>query len=221
MPIKFPQISLKNVHGILIDLDNTIYDFINAEEHALKACHLAYCKDFEKIKWQEFLSQYYMTRMAINLRLAPQAACRSRFLAFQHWLETHDVEHAHIYARNYEQLYWQVFLDNIKIAVDADKFITKVIKQSLPIAVVTNMQPQIQLAKLEKLGIAEKIDFLVTSEEAGAEKPSPFPFKLALEKMQLTPEHVIMVGDNPKHDILGAEALGIKSYLVKADKNNF
>ncbi|MCH9853732.1 MAG: HAD family hydrolase [Alphaproteobacteria bacterium] len=215
MKIIYPEIPLDNVLGILIDLDHTLYDFMTAEEHALKKCHEKHCQDFQPLEWQEFLSRFYMARMSNTLRLAPQAAARSRYLAFQLWLEETNIPNAHILAADYEDTYWDNFMQYVTLAPDAEKFLEAVQAQNIPITVVTNMQPRIQLAKLQKMGIAEQIDFMVTSEEAGAEKPSPHPFRLALEKMQLEAKDVIMVGDNSEHDIKGAEALGIKSYLVK------
>ncbi len=217
MKIIYPEIPLDNVRGVLIDLDHTLYDFTTAETYALKKCHEKHCKDFQQLEWQEFISRFYMARMSITLRLAPQTAARSRYLAFQLWLEENKIAGAHILAADYEDTYWDSFMQYVTLAPDAEKFLKAVRAQNIPITVVTNMQPRIQLAKLQKMGIAEQIDFMVTSEEAGAEKPSPYPFRLALEKMQLKAKDVIMVGDNPDHDIVGAEALGIKSYLVKAE----
>ena len=46
----------------------------------------------------------------------------------------------------------------------------------------TNMTADYQFAKLERLGLMERVDFLVTSEEAGAEKPDPRLFALCAEK---------------------------------------
>jgi putative hydrolase of the HAD superfamily len=56
---------------------------------------------------------------------------------------------------------------------------------------------------------------MLSSEEAGIEKPSPVIFGKALSKLNLKAEEVIMIGDNEEKDILGAEAMGIKSYLIK------
>ena len=40
-------------------------------------------------------------------------------------------------------------------------------------------------------------------------------FQKALEKLNLKANQVIMIGDSISKDIVGAEALGIKSFLVK------
>jgi len=79
---------------------------------------------------------------------------------------------------------------------------------------VTDLTAQIQLQKWQKLGLQRYIDFLVSSEEAGVEKPSPYIFELALDKLQLKAHEVIMIGDNANKDIAGANALQIKAYQV-------
>ena len=57
------------------------------------------------------------------------------------------------------------------------------------------MTAQIQFRKLVYFGLDEFFDYVVTSEEAGADKPDKMPFKVALEKLQLEPENIWMIGD--------------------------
>ena len=52
-------------------------------------------------------------------------------------------------------------------------------------------------------------DYVVTSEEAGADKPDKRPFEVALEKLQLKPENIWMIGDNPRSDMVGAGEMGM------------
>ncbi len=71
------------------------------------------------------------------------------------------------------------------------------------------MLADIQMEKLEYLGIADKVDCLVTSEEAGVDKPGWRFFWLAMHKCRCLPEETVMVGDNFTHDIQGALDVGI------------
>lgn len=55
------------------------------------------------------------------------------------------------------------------------------------------------------------------SEEFGKEKPAPIMFQKAMERMGLTDadkSRVIMVGNNLKRDIVGANRFGIRSVLM-------
>ena len=53
-------------------------------------------------------------------------------------------------------------------------------EQRIKTAVVSDLTTHIQLRKMDKLRISKYIDFLVTSEEAGSEKPHAVMFLLAL-----------------------------------------
>ena len=86
-------------------------------------------------------------------------------------------------------------------------------KREIKIAVLTDLTAHIQHRKLKKLGIAQYIDVLVTSEEAGTEKPDLKMFKLVKEKLNMESEELLMIGDSKKKDIEGAEAAGIKGIL--------
>ena len=55
-------------------------------------------------------------------------------------------------------------------------------------------------------GLDRYFNFIVTSEEAGFDKPHEAPFQIALEKMQPKGDVLWMIGDNPVNDIGGARA---------------
>ena len=61
----------------------------------------------------------------------------------------------------------------------------------------------------EKLDLVDRVDFLVSSEEAGMDKPGAPIFWLALQKCGCTADEAIMVGDNFRHDVQGALDRGI------------
>ena len=52
---------------------------------------------------------------------------------------------------------------------------------------------------------------MTTSEEAGVKKPNPIIFQTALKKAEANPQESLMIGDTFEADILGAEAVGMKT----------
>lgn len=74
---------------------------------------------------------------------------------------------------------------------------------------------------LQELDIARYFDFQLYSDEAGMSKPNPAFFRLMLEEVaarrQLTLAEIIHIGDNPRADIGGANAVGISSLLVNSN----
>ena len=71
---------------------------------------------------------------------------------------------------------------------------------------------------VKSLGLSEKVDFAITSKEAGFEKPNPGIFNHALRLSQSAPENTIHIGDQVFSDVNGAEFLGIRPVLL--DRNN-
>ena len=66
----------------------------------------------------------------------------------------------------------------------------------------------------ERLGMATYLDFCITSEEAGAEKPYPPMFLAALEQISASPEETVHVGDQYGSDVEGAWGVGMHAVLI-------
>ncbi|MEX2554058.1 MAG: HAD-IA family hydrolase [Actinomycetota bacterium] len=67
---------------------------------------------------------------------------------------------------------------------------------------------------LERLGILPLMSVVVVSGDEGIEKPDPKIFRLALDRLDVSPERVTYVGDNPRIDVEPALALGMGAVLV-------
>ena len=82
------------------------------------------------------------------------------------------------------------------------------------------MTAQIQYRKIKKLNLDKYINYIVTSEEAGKEKPHQYIFMLCLDKMHLNKNDVCMVGDSFNKDIKGALSLGMNAYWINSNKED-
>ena len=67
---------------------------------------------------------------------------------------------------------------------------------------------------LDKTGVLEHLDFLLTNEDIENNKPAPDGYLFLLDKFNVKPEDVIIVEDSPK-GIAAAEASGCKVIKVK------
>ena len=85
------------------------------------------------------------------------------------------------------------------------------------VGVVSNNHTAEQRDKMRATGLTEYVDFLVTSEDAGAEKPDPAIFRAALASAAAAPSDAIMVGDAWATDIVGARAAGIRAVWLNRD----
>jgi putative hydrolase of the HAD superfamily len=73
--------------------------------------------------------------------------------------------------------------------------------------------------QLEKLGLAARLDVIMTSGEAGVTKPNPGIFTAALKKAGVAADEAVYVGDQYEIDVLGAEATGMTGVLI--DRTGF
>jgi HAD superfamily hydrolase (TIGR01509 family) len=67
------------------------------------------------------------------------------------------------------------------------------------------------------LGMADLIDGIVTSVDAGHLKPHPAVFELAMRRAGVPAERCVVIGNKESNDIEPARALGMRSILVHPD----
>lgn len=83
------------------------------------------------------------------------------------------------------------------------------LSQGFRLAALTNGN-----ADVFKSEAASLFEFALRAEEVGAKKPEPAMFQAALEQSKLTPREVMHVGDHPRDDVRGAQALGIAAIWI-------
>ena len=88
--------------------------------------------------------------------------------------------------------------------------------------VVTNGLVKLQKPRITNSKIAKYISDIIISEEVNSSKPNPKIFNVLLNKINLKPNQVIMIGDSLEKDMKGAKNASIKSiwYNPKNNINN-
>ena len=212
--------------AVLFDLDDTLYDYDYPHKKALNAVYKLLSKKI-KISKKRFLRLFKIANDEIKHELAGTASSHNRVLYFQRVIEkTHNTVNPKIILEMYN-IYWKFFLENISLRKGVIDTLKKLQKDKIKIAVVTNLTTNIQLKKIQKTKISKYVDVLVTSEESGGEKPNSIMFLLTLNKLNMLPSEVLMVGDNLIADIEGANSVGIdsvvivKGKLIKKDKEDY
>ena len=90
----------------------------------------------------------------------------------------------------------------------------KTLKQrNLILGLLTNLAKDMDPI-CRKLGLEPYLDFVVTSQEAGADKPNSPIFLAALDKAGVNASDAVHVGDQYKLDVIGARGVGINPILI-------
>ncbi|MFP4424706.1 MAG: HAD-IA family hydrolase [Candidatus Woesearchaeota archaeon] len=205
------------IKAVLYDLDDTLYDYTYAHKIAMKAVFWELNKHM-KMSYNRFMKLFKLSRVEIHKELSGTASAHNRVLYFQRLMEkTNNSIEPSIVLKLYHT-YWDSLMENMRLKPGAIESLEYCREHGIKTAVVSDLTTSVQLRKLEKLGISKYIDVLVTSEEAGSEKPHSIMFLLTLNKLKVSAEEAVMVGDNKVADIEGANFVGLTTVLLKKGK---
>ena len=202
----------------IFDLDNTLYDFDSAHRVAQEAL-ISFAgraaglapEDFEALQREAFALQ--------RRRCGDCGSVHNRLIRCQLMLEL--VGKPIGAAPAMAELYWSTLLKHMRPLPGAVETVDRLRAMGLAVGVGTNMTADYQFAKLDRLGLLERLDFLVTSEEAGAEKPDKRLYDLCAEKAGCAPGECAFVGDSLKGDALGARNAGMRAvWLCRGPEND-
>lgn len=201
--------------GILIDLDDTLcnsdYTFRTFGE---KAAYKVLKKPLKLKNFEMFRELLEEAKKEIKIELAGTASSHNRILYFKRLAEKRNGGLEPEVLRRAYRDYWMETYKELKLFPRVEETLEELKSRGLKLAIVSDMNTEIQLEKLHHLKIAQYFDAIVTSEEVGIEKPHPSMFHTALYRLGLLAKNVIMIGDNPNKDIVGGEALEIETVQI-------
>jgi len=94
-------------------------------------------------------------------------------------------------------------------------------KKEYKLGLITDGNVEVQKKKVEALMIEDFFDCMIFSDEYGIEKqkPNPFPYQKAMEKLKVKSIKSVYVGDNPYKDFVTANKLGM--YTIRILKGSY
>lgn len=198
-----PQQFQRLPDAILFDTDNTLYHYDPAHKMAMKAVRDKVTRTFS-ITPEQFDTAFTQARSEVKGRLKNTASSHNRLLYLQRMLEIIGLGSQVLLALDFEQTYWRTFLSHAELFDGVKDVLDDLRLLDIPTAIVTDLTAQIQFRKIVYFGLDHYFDFIVTSEEAGFDKPHEAPFQIAIKKMNPKGNRIWMIGDNAVSDIGGA-----------------
>ncbi|MCI6465705.1 MAG: HAD-IA family hydrolase [Faecalicatena sp.] len=196
------------IQAVFFDIDDTLYHFTEANRLAASEVEIYVCKELkiESGAWKDAVKQ---AQLRIGARLGQSSpTTHNRQIRFQNALEIlHKPIHPH--GTKLYQLYWDTVLKNAVPEPGVERMLDLLKKKGIHLGIGSDMTSYIQNKKLEMLGLAPYFDSVVTSEEAGSDKPNSSIFQLCMEKAGCAPEECLFIGDNWEKDVAGACAVGM------------
>ena len=199
--------------GIIFDLDDTIYSYTNSHDKSIQTVF-----EYLQVKYNitNIHTIYETIKTSLKYELDTTASSHNKSIYFKQLLEHYHIDLSIL--QTIQNLYWTTFLENIETFEGAREFISWNKSIGIKIGILSDYETEYQIQKVDKLDVLSYIDVIVTSEEVGIEKPSRHMFQTVLNKMKMTPDEIIMIGDNYEKDIQGANNMNIRSYWFNNQK---
>lgn len=196
------------VKAVFFDIDNTLYNFDKAHNVAMEEL-LKYGKREFSLDPDSMEMLLSKAQGLVTKRLGTDnPAIHNRLIRFQCFMELLKYP-VFTKAMEMNQIYWDTLLSVVTPEEGLLPLLETLHKLHIPMGIGSDQNSYIQYRKLQKLGILEYFSFIVTSEEAGREKPAPVFFRLCIEKAHCNPDECIFIGDNIKKDVTGALQNGL------------
>jgi putative hydrolase of the HAD superfamily len=198
--------SKATIKGVVFDLDNTLLDFMQMKEFAVKAAVKGMIEAGllvdEDQSYREIIAIYeefgWENQQVFDVFIKKQVGyVEHKFLA------------AGIVA------YRRAREANLMAYPNVNKTLMALTKAGIKLGVVSDAPSREAWLRIYYLNLYHFFDVVITFDDSGERKPSEVPFKMSLEALQLEPEETIMVGDWPERDVVGAQQIGMKTAFAR------
>lgn len=194
------------IRAILFDLDNTLTDFVKMKDGAILAAIEA--------------------MIDMGLPLAPEEARRRIYAIY----DREGIEYQYVFDQFLRGVYGDVPPavlaagiigyrrardSNLVLYPHVQSTLVALLRRGVRLAVLSDAPSLQAWQRLHNLSLQHFFEFVITFDDTRERKPSPAPFRRALELLGLPAPEVLMVGDWPERDMRGAAALGLRTVYAR------
>ncbi len=194
---------------VLIDADETIFDFKRSEAYSFKQMLESFNVDYT----EERLTRYSAINLSLWKALERGEVTRERLqiLRFERFFEEIGVSDIDYNAVNDCYL---TNLANTSFMIDKAAEFVKELHRFCRIYIATNGLSKAQNGRLSKSAIKDDVDGIYISQEIGFAKPDKAYFDYIFNKLNIVDKsRVIIIGDSLTSDIQGGRNAGITTCL--------
>lgn len=207
------------VRAVLFDFDNTLYDDAYARQESDRVLRRR-VPQFRRVPLGELirLDEQFLAATHVELVMTGRMTVEaSRIVRMQRLSAAVGVPIGRAEAHRINRIRTRAYFEHERAVPGSLALLRALRARGIHIAVVTDHLRSEQEKKIAALGLAPLLDSLTTWEEAGASKPDPRIFRLALQRCGGKPGDVVMVGDSWERDVEGARGLGIRAVWFDHD----
>jgi len=218
-------ILLKNVYGTLLlmkkynqlffDLDKTLWDFTENSKDTFLDIFAIYKLHEKGIPSAEIFHKIYNKHNDHLWDQYRKGLVEKSFLSLQRFilaLSDFDINDRNL-AEDMSKEYIRMSPLKTKL-IPGTLEVLGYLSKKYSLHIITNGFNEVQYIKIEKSGLKKYFDKIITSEEAGCNKPNKNIFLYSLEKASAKANESLMIGDDIEVDILGAQDVGIDQVFL-------
>lgn len=194
------------IKAIIFDLDNTLVDFMLLKERAVEAA--------------------VHSMIDAGLKLTKEEANKR----INDIYKKEGIEYQQVFDQLFLELYGKVDHKIVSAGIVAYRTareaalkpypkvfptLIELIKLGMKLAVVSDAPSKEAWLRLSYINFHHLFDVVITYDDTNVKKPSPEPFNLALQKLNIKPEECLMIGDWAERDMVGAKAVGMKTVFAR------
>ena len=194
------------IRSIIFDLDNTLLDFVKMKQFSVKAAITAMIEaglNVDEEKAYQDIFDLYVEKGWENQQVFDDYLNQTVGKVSNKILAAGIVS----YRRAREA--------TLLVYPNVNKTLIELIKMGIQLSVVSDAPSREAWMRLYYLNLHHVFDPVLTFDDTGVRKPSPKPFEMALEIMKSTPDEVLMIGDWPERDVVGAKQIGMKTIFAR------
>ncbi len=195
---------MKIYKGVLLDADNTLFDYDRAEAEALEETLAEAAPGVPRAR----ATESYRTINAGYWKRFEAGELTADALRVGRWADLFRSQGIPGDAARAASDYTTRLSGKAHLLPGAAAVVAELARRAR-LCLVTNGLSVVQRGRLARSGIAGHFTAVLISEELGIAKPDPRFFRAAAEALDLDPAFLLCVGDNPAADVAGALAAGI------------
>jgi putative hydrolase of the HAD superfamily len=203
------------IQAVIFDLDDTIWNYTEADTFAC-TCVFNMMRSLMKEEYPHLDVLY--KKIVTDLKSSNNINNKhNKMMYFKRMFEQLNIPLP--FLSNIIEEYYSRFMSSLCISKGVHELFLLLKRNHIKIGVLSNNHFDEQYHRLEMLSLISFIDVIVTTDEIGEEKPSILPFLDIIHKLNVSPENIIMIGDNIHHDMIPARIVKIGLCLLY-DRNH-
>lgn len=193
----------------LFDLDDTLFAHARAVREGIlahsRALGIAGADDALQRRWHALEEEHYHRYLAGELDHDGQRRARAIDFAADAGVTLSPEEASTWFAQ-----YLVHYVAAWTLHDDALPVLDRLGAAGVRIGIITNGRLDVQLGKLDGIGITDRIEHVIASGDVGVAKPEARIFALACERFGVAASDALYVGDRLGTDAIGAAAAGLR-----------